>query len=80
MISEPVTAGPYDGAMKRIVLEIDIEDDSSLVTWQLNDWRGTVSSGVSTDATNNLVQLWAGDIEHVMDEAKGEVEASGLVE
>jgi hypothetical protein len=66
--------------MKRIVLEIEVEEDSNLVTWRLDDWRGTVSSGVSVDATNNLVHLWAGDIEHVMDEVRGELEMSGLGE
>ena len=66
--------------MKRIVLEIEVEEDSNLVTWRLDDWRGTVSSGVSVDATNNLVHLWAGDIEHVMDEVRGEFEMSGLGE
>jgi hypothetical protein len=66
--------------MKRIGLEIEVEEDSNLVTWRLDDWRGTVSSGVSVDATNNLVHLWAGDIEHVMDEVRGELEMSGLGE
>jgi hypothetical protein len=66
--------------MKRIVLEIEVEEESNAVTWRLDDWRGTVSLGVSVDATNNLVHLWAGDMEHVIDEIRGEVEMSGLVE
>ena len=64
--------------MKRIVLEIEMEDDSNVVTWRLDDWRGMVSTGVSVDRTENLVFMWAGDIEHVMDEVRGDVEPSGL--
>ena len=64
--------------MKKIVLEIDIEEGSNLVTWQLDDWRGSVSSGVSMDKTDNLVHLWASDIEQVMGEVRGEVELSSL--
>jgi hypothetical protein len=79
-LREPVTPCAYDRSMKRIVLEIDMEEGSNVVTWRLDDWRGSVSSGVSVDATSNLVHLWAGDIEHVMDEVRGEVEVSGLVE
>ncbi len=29
--------------MKRIVLEIEMEEDSNVVTWRLDDWRGQVS-------------------------------------
>jgi hypothetical protein len=67
-------------SMKRIVLEIEVEEESNIVTWRLDDWRGAVSSGVSVDATDNLVHLWAGDIEHVINEVRREVEVSGLVE
>jgi hypothetical protein len=79
-LREPVTPCAYDRSMNRIVLEIDMEEGPNVVTWRLDDWRGGVSSGVSVDVTNNLVHLWAGDIEHVMDEVRGEVEVSGLVE
>jgi hypothetical protein len=67
-------------SMKRIVLEIEVEEESNIVTWRLDDWRGAVSSGVSVDATDNLVHLLAGDIEHVTNEVRREVEVSGLVE
>ncbi|MEN8041633.1 MAG: hypothetical protein ABFR95_09040 [Actinomycetota bacterium] len=65
--------------MKRIVLEIEMEEDSNLLTWKLDDWRGSVSSGVSTDTTDSLVHLWAGDIEHVMDEVRGDVVPTPLL-
>ena len=64
--------------MKRIVLEIEMEEDSNAVVWRLDDWRGTVSSGVSVDASDNLVHMWCGDIEHLMDDVRGHVESSGL--
>jgi hypothetical protein len=67
-------------SMKRIVLEIDMEEDSNIVMWRLDDWRGQVSSGASVDTSENLVHMWGGDIEHVMDEIRGEVELSGLQE
>ena len=77
---EPVTRGAYDVGMKRIVLEIEMEEDSSLVAWRLDDWRGRVSAGESVDTSENVVHMLAGDIEHVMDEVRGEVEPSGLFE
>lgn len=67
-------------SMKRIVLEIEMEEDSNVVTWRLDDWRGQVSAGVSVDTSDNLVHMWGRDIEHVMDEARGEVESSALFE
>ncbi len=63
--------------MKRITLEIEMEEDSNLVTWNLEDWRGLVSSGASVDLTEHLVPMWAGDIEQVIDEARGDVELPG---
>jgi len=65
------------GNMKRIRLQIEMEEDSNLVTWNLEDWRGMVSSGASVDKTEHLVPMWAGDIEQVMDEARGDVELPG---
>lgn len=67
-------------AMKHITLTIDIEDESNRVSWSLDDWRGVVSCGESVDTSDNLVHLWAGDIEHVLNEARQERESavSGL--
>ncbi len=52
--------------MKRIVLEIEMEEDLNVVVWRLVDWRGQVSAGVSVDTSDDLVHMWGGDIEHVM--------------
>ena len=73
-------AGRTMRGMKRIVPEIELEEDSNVVTWRLDDWRGQVSAGVSVDTSDNLVHMWGGDIEHVMDEVRGQVELSGLFE
>ncbi len=67
-------------SMKRIVLEIEMEEDSNVVVWRLDDWRGQVSAGVSVDTSDNLVHMWGRDIEHVMNEARGEAELSELFE
>jgi hypothetical protein len=37
MPREPVTGGAYDASMKRIVLEVEMEADSNVVVWRLND-------------------------------------------
>ena len=73
-----VTRCAYDAGMKKIVLEIEMEEDSNMVMWRLDDWRGSVSSGVSVDKSGNLVHLWANDIEQVLDEVRGDVESGEL--
>ena len=55
--------------MKRITLTIDIEPDGSGLSWTLNDWRGQVSAGASSDTAENLMALWGDDIVHVLGEA-----------
>jgi hypothetical protein len=57
-------------AMKRITLTVEIEEASNRISWELDDWRGTVSAGSSIDTTENLVHLWAGDIDFVLKEAR----------
>ena len=55
--------------MKRITLTIDIEADGSRLGWALEDWRGPVTTGDSADSGQNLIALWSGDIEQLLDDA-----------
>ena len=54
--------------MTQITMSIDIAPGRDTLNWHLSDAAGTVSIGTSSDDGENLVALWSGDLEKMLND------------